>query len=94
MNTNLHARGDTLPWNLGLARIAKSFTAEYALKALRIHLLEFGIILETDIIAMVVDGASVMLKLGRLSPVEIQGCTYSAWCSSGCSENFVHNKTG
>lgn len=72
MNVNLHANEQF--WNLGLKRITGSFTAENGRNLLKAKLDEFGVSLDTHIIAIVSDGAAVMKKMGRISGTEHQLC--------------------
>ncbi|XP_063841155.1 uncharacterized protein LOC135089507 [Scylla paramamosain] len=64
MNINLHT-SDTF-WNLGMARITGSLPAETAVEVVENKLAEFQVNLERDVVACVTDGASVMVKFGKL----------------------------
>ena len=61
-------------WNLGLVQITGSATAEYLLELLGNKLLEFGIVLKKDVVSITSDGAKVMVKIQRISPVSHQLC--------------------
>ena len=65
MNVNLHYESQV--WILGLGRIFNSMPAEFAKNILETKLREFGVLLNNDIVALVTDGASVMIKMGKLS---------------------------
>lgn len=64
LNINVHQKKNH--FNLGLVRIHGSATAEYCIGLVKERLASFGLDLETDIIANTTDGASVMVKVGRL----------------------------
>lgn len=76
MNVNVHTffNGNALFWNLGLIRVFGSMPAESGVSILKTKLIEFGLILEKDIINITTDGASVMKKLGRLISLSHQLC--------------------
>ena len=61
-------------WNLSLVQITGSATAEYLLELLQNKLLEFGIVLKKDVVSITSDGAKVMVKIQRISPVSHQLC--------------------
>ena len=65
MNVNVHEDGPTF-WSLGLTRVHGSMPAEKCVALLEQKLSEFGLCLETDIVGMCTDGASVMTKVGKL----------------------------
>lgn len=72
ININLHCP-ELNVINLGLIRIHGSATAEACKSYLERKLLIFGISLE-DIVAIVTDGAAVMLKFGRITGKKHQLC--------------------
>lgn len=72
-NINLHGTGGYVR-NLGLVRILGSFTSERTLECCREHLLKFGVNMENHCVASTADGASVMVKFGKLAPTQYQGC--------------------
>lgn len=72
LNINLHSKQKH--YNLGLVRIHGSCTAEHAIGLVKDRLQSFSINLESDVIAMTTDGASVMVKIGRLVPCFQQLC--------------------
>jgi hypothetical protein len=61
-------------WNLGLIRIVGDLPADKLLAFVEKRLSEFGLNIHHDIISATTDGASVMLKLGRLAPFLHQVC--------------------
>lgn len=62
------------PINLGLVRVVGSCDATKFVQILRDRLSEYGIDLETTVVGITTDGASVMQKFGKLLPVESQLC--------------------
>lgn len=72
MNVNVHDSKHV--WNLGLTRIQGSMNAEKCIKLLEKKLLEFGLSLSRDILALMTDGALLMKKVGRLTPADHQIC--------------------
>jgi hypothetical protein len=69
MTVNLHL--DEGKWiNLGMIRVWHSQKSESLLKLVEGRLKDYGVNLSDDVIAMVTDGCSVMLKLGRIAPCE------------------------
>lgn len=73
LNINVHSsRG--LIWNIGLARLHGRVPAEKCLEVLEIKLQEHGLNLSKDIVCISTDGASVMVKLGKLIDVAHQLC--------------------
>lgn len=71
-NANIHA-SDGIAINLGLIRIPKHGTAEI-LKALWVEKLAEFNLCEDDMVAATTDGATVMVKMGRLIDSEHQEC--------------------
>lgn len=72
LNVNVHHK-DT-HFNLGLIRIRGSCTAEHCIGLVKERLTSFGLDFETDIIGITTDGASVMVKFGKLIPCYQQLC--------------------
>lgn len=72
LNVNLHMQAKH--FNLGLNRIRGSCNAENCIDLVKKKLNSFGIELQKDIIAMTTDGASVMVKVGKLMPCYQQLC--------------------
>lgn len=72
LNVNVHHIGTH--FNLGLIRIYGSCTAEHCISLIKERLNNFGLDLETHIIGMTTDGASVMRKVGKLIPCYQQLC--------------------
>ncbi|CAH0403229.1 unnamed protein product [Chilo suppressalis] len=72
INLNVHHK--ETHFNLGLIRIHGSCTAEHCITLVSQRLKKFGLNLETDIIGITTDGASVMVKVGRLLPCYQQLC--------------------
>lgn len=73
LNVNLHGRGEVY-WNLGLVRIDGSLPAEKCVELLRTTLQFFGLNLETDLISIMTDGASMMKKVAKLLDIHQQLC--------------------
>lgn len=73
MNVNVHADGKKY-WNLGLIRVKGTMPAESCVRLLAKKLAMFGLSLETDIVCIVTDGASVMTKVGKSISPEHQLC--------------------
>lgn len=75
MVVNVHG-GGTQPqfWSLGLVRVHGSMPAENCVILLRNKLKSFGLNLDTDIVGVCTDGASVMCKVGKLISTEHQLC--------------------
>lgn len=61
-------------YNLGVIRIVGSFSSNDCLEAVKKRLNDFKLSYDEDIIATTTDGASVMMKFGRLSSTEHQLC--------------------
>ena len=72
MNINLHTK--ECFWNLGMQRISGSMPAEKIVEMVSHKLLEYGLVLSKHIVATVNDGASVMVKYGKLIEPEQQLC--------------------
>ena len=68
LTLNVHTK-DADFYNLGMVRVWASQTAEMILKLVTLRLQEFGVELH-HITAFVTDGASIMMKLGRITPCE------------------------
>lgn len=74
LNVILHCAGKRF-WNLGLAEIHDSATSENCRDCLIKKLSTFSINFDSDMVAVVSDGCSVMTKLGQLIlPVQQQLC--------------------
>lgn len=71
---NLNVHHQEKHFNLGLIRIHGSCTAEHAVCLVKDRLKIFGLDLDSDIIGMTTDGASVMVKAGTLLPCYHQLC--------------------
>ena len=63
MNINVHV--EDRHWNLGSVRTFGSMPAEKAVAVVKKKLDEFGIDLDSDVVAATTDGASVMVKFGK-----------------------------
>jgi len=72
LNVNVHNIGTH--FSLGLIRIYGSCTAEHCISLIKERLNNFGLDLETHIIGMTTDGASVMRKVGKLMSCYQQLC--------------------
>ena len=68
LTLNVHTK-DADFYNLGMVRLWASQTAETILKLVTVRLQEFGVELH-HITAFVTNGASIMMKLGRIAPCE------------------------
>ena len=68
LTLNVHTK-DADFYNLGMVRVWASQTAETIMKLVTLRLQEFGVELH-HITAFVTDGASIMMKLGRITPCE------------------------
>lgn len=73
LNINVHTNYGTF-WNLGMVNINGALPADVAVQAVQNKLDEFNISLEKHIVACVTDGASVMVKFGKLIDCEHQLC--------------------
>ena len=73
MNVNIYYE-DGESDNLGLVRIQGSCPSEKVYELLNAKLSDFNLSLQSDIVAITSDGASVMIKFGRLSPAHHQIC--------------------
>lgn len=65
MNINVHSNNGKF-WSLGLTRVDGSMPATKCIELVETRLSMFGLCLETDIVSIVTDGASVMTKVGKL----------------------------
>ena len=73
MNINVYSQNDVI--NLDVVRMLKSCGAEKILQLLEKQLADFGITnMQTSIVSIVSDGASVMKKLGKISQLNHQLC--------------------
>lgn len=73
MNINIHLRNGSY-YNMGLVRMHGSMPAEKCVELLRNKLKDFGLDLSTDIVTITTDGASVMVKVGKLIEADQQLC--------------------
>lgn len=73
MVINVHEEGPQF-WSLGLVRVFGSMPAEKCVELLEAKLKLFGLDLKTDIVGICTDGASVMVKVGKLIAAEHQLC--------------------
>ena len=65
LNIIVHKGGGSF-WNLGLVKIDGAMPAEKAVEAVQNKLSEFGLDLEKHVVACVTNGASVMVKFGKI----------------------------
>ena len=72
LTINVHS-DNGVSYNLGMVRVWSSQTAETVLKLVELRLADFKMNF-THIAAMVTDGASIMVKLGKLVPCEHVVC--------------------
>ena len=73
VNINVHAF-DGVIWCLGMVRAYGSLRAQDTVDLVTKKMNEFGLNFGKHIFACVTDGASVMIKFGKLSPFEYQLC--------------------
>lgn len=73
LNINVHKSGGSF-WNLGMVKIDGAMPAEKAVEAVQNKLSEFSLDLEKHVVACVTDGASVMVKFGRIIDCDHQLC--------------------
>nr|CAI5830284.1 unnamed protein product [Callosobruchus analis] len=69
LNINIHGILDEQCgkiWNIGLVRAQGSMPAEICINLVESKLKRFGLSLKDDIVSVTTDGASVMMKLGKL----------------------------
>ncbi|GBN85180.1 hypothetical protein AVEN_93740-1 [Araneus ventricosus] len=71
---NLSVRHKEKHINLGLIRIHGSCTVEHTISLIKNRLERFGLDSDTDIIGVTTDGASVMVKVGKLMSCYNQLC--------------------
>lgn len=72
LNINLHYNKKHC--NLGLVRIQGSCSAEHCVGMVEERLKNFNLTIKDDIVAITTDGASMMIKVGRLIPCYRQLC--------------------
>ncbi|GFT21020.1 BED-type domain-containing protein [Nephila pilipes] len=89
LNINVHFNEGEI-FNLGMLRIRGSFSAENCVKAVETILKEFGIITEKHIVACVTDGASMMVKFGKIMSCENHLCYAHAIHLAVC--DVLYNK--
>ncbi|GFX47820.1 BED-type domain-containing protein [Trichonephila clavipes] len=75
---------------IGMLRISESFSAENCVKAVETKLQEFGIITEKHIVVCVTDGASTMVKFGKIMSCEYHLCYAHAIHLAVC--DVLYNK--
>lgn len=73
INLILHGKESQI-WNLGLVRCKGSMTSEKCLESVEQRLKLFELTFKTDIVSVMTDGASVMTKIGKISPTHQQLC--------------------
>ncbi|XP_065659760.1 uncharacterized protein LOC136083825 [Hydra vulgaris] len=71
---NINIPQNNYHWNLGLTRISGSLPAEKAAAVVTEKVAEFGLKLGDSIVCSVTDGASMMVKFGKLVSTEHQTC--------------------
>ncbi len=72
LNITLHCEDNY--WDLGLVRMKDSCPAEKILDMTKMKLAHFNLDLEKDIVGGTSDGASVMVRFGKLAPFLLQLC--------------------
>ncbi|GFY04636.1 BED-type domain-containing protein [Trichonephila clavipes] len=88
-NINVHFNEGEI-FNLGMLRISGSFSAENCVKAVETKLQELEIITEKHIVACVTDGASMMVKFGKIMSYEYHLCYAHAIHLAVC--DVLYNK--
>jgi len=73
MCINLHGNRATF-WSLGMVSVHGSLPADKCITLLNERLLKFALKLDSDIICICTDGASVMVKVGKLINADQQLC--------------------
>ncbi|GFU89360.1 uncharacterized protein TNCV_1783421 [Trichonephila clavipes] len=71
-----------------MLRISGSFSEENCFKAVETKLQEFGIITEKHIVAYVIDGASTMVKFGKIMSCEYHPCYAHAIHLAVCDVHY------
>ncbi|GFX53531.1 general transcription factor II-I repeat domain-containing protein 2A [Trichonephila clavipes] len=89
LNINVHFNEGEI-FNLGMLRISGSFSAENCVKAVETKLQEYGIITEKHMVASVTDGASMMVKYGKIMSCEYHLCYAHAIHLAVC--DVLYNK--
>ena len=97
MNINVHYQNDVM--SLGLIRMLESCGAVKILQLLEKQLADFGITnMQTSVVSIVSDGASVMKKLGKISQHNHQPCyahgVHLAVCDALCKNRSVTHTVG
>lgn len=72
MNINVHSQQEF--WNLGLIRFKNSMTAEACVEMVKKRISEYKLSLSEDIVCITTDGASTMMKVGKLITPYQQFC--------------------
>ncbi|XP_075990255.1 uncharacterized protein LOC142985898 [Anticarsia gemmatalis] len=72
LNLNIHHKEKY--FNFGLIRIRGSCNAEHTISLVKDRLISFGIDFDTDVVGITTDGASVMVKVGKLVSCYQQLC--------------------
>ncbi len=88
MGFNLHF-SDKSETCLGIQKIFKSLNSEKVIEIVKKKLSNFGIILNTHIVAVVTDGASIMMKFGRLILPEHFTCQAYAFHLAVCDLLYI-----
>ena len=72
MNINVHIPNKH--WNLGLIRVYGSMNVEKCIDVLKTRLKEHNANIDTDVVAIVMDGPNVMVRVGKIIEAEHQLC--------------------
>ena len=72
LNIDIHQKNKH--WNRGLTRVSGSFPAEKAAEIVSERMEKFGLNLADCIVCSFTDGASMMVKFGKIVPTEHQTC--------------------
>ncbi|GFT13645.1 BED-type domain-containing protein [Trichonephila clavipes] len=89
LDINVHFNEGEI-FNLGMLRISGSFSAENCVETVETKLQEFKIITEKHIVACVTDGASMMVKFGKIMSCEYHLCYAHAIHLAVC--DVLYNK--
>jgi hypothetical protein len=73
MVIDVHTNGPQF-WSLGLVRVHESMPAQRCIQFIRHNLKSFGLDLNSDIVDICTDRASVMYKVGKLISAQHQLC--------------------
>ena len=93
VNINVHEKSASF-WNLGMMLVFGTMPAENCVKLLQQKLEQFGLSLKDDIVAICIDGAAVMTKVGRVIDAEqhfVMLMAYTWQSSMFCTRKLRRN---